>query len=229
MNIAVIPARGGSKRIPRKNIKLFNGRPIIFYSIDACRESGLFDRIIVSSDDAEIKQLALNYGVEVHDREDSLSDDSTPIVPVIKDVLESLTNIEEISYVCCIFACAPLIEINDLRRAYNKIKNSDEKFVYPVLEFVHPIQRALSLIEDKPVFRESEFELSRTQDLNVYYHDAGQFYFGKASAWLLGGKMHTDGIAIKIPSWRVVDIDTEEDWTRAEFLQSYISQKKALK
>jgi len=229
MNIAVIPARGGSKRIPRKNIKLFNGRPIILFSIDACRESGLFDRIIVSSDDAEIKQLALNYGVEVHHREDSLSDDSTPIVPVIKDVLESLANIEEISYVCCIFACAPLIEINDLRRAYNKIENSDEKFVYPVLEFVHPIQRALALIEDKPVFRESEFELSRTQDLNVYYHDAGQFYFGKTSAWLQGGKMHTDGVAIKMPSWRVVDIDTEEDWSRAEFLQSYLLQKKALK
>ena len=120
MNIAIIPARGGSKRIHRKNIKIFNGRPIILYPIDACRESGLFDRIIVSTDDEEIRQLAINYGVEVHDRKKSLSDDVTPIVPVIKDVVESLENTEEISHVCCIFACAPLIEANDLHRAYEK-------------------------------------------------------------------------------------------------------------
>jgi pseudaminic acid cytidylyltransferase len=219
MRLAIIPARGGSKRIPRKNIKEFCGKPMIAWSIGAAKSSGLFDHIIVSTDDEEIAEIARNWGAEVPFlRPENLADDLTPTVPVIAHAIKSCINLGWVpDYVCCIYPCAPLININDLVDAFNSIRASNSDFIYPVTEYAHPIQRAMhQLSSGKMQFLNSENALTRTQDLEKTYHDAGQFYWGKASAWLAHKLMHTDGLGMAIPNWRVVDIDTQDDWKRAE-------------
>lgn len=221
MKIAVIPARGGSKRIPRKNIKNFCGRPMIAWAISATRESGLFDRIIVSTDDEEIAELARSLGAETpFVRPADLADDLTPTVPVIAHAVTSCLNIGWVAdYVCCVYPCVPFLQVGDLITALDLVQARHADFVFPVTEYAHPIQRAMrQLPSGKMQFLSPEFELARTQDLEKTYHDAGQFYWGKASAWLAHKKMHTEGLGIPIPNWRVVDIDSTDDWKRAELI-----------
>lgn len=221
MKIAVIPARGGSKRVPRKNIKDFCGRPMIYWSINVAQESKLFDHIIVSTDDEEIAEIARKCGAETpFMRPQELADDLTPTVPVVAHAIESCIDLGWIAdYACCIYPCAPFLQVGDLLVALELAHFRKADFVYPVAEYAHPIQRAMRQLPGGGMqFLYPQFELTRTQDLEKSYHDAGQFYWGKASAWLANKKMHTAGLGMPIPNWRVVDVDTEDDWIRAEMM-----------
>jgi pseudaminic acid cytidylyltransferase len=221
MKIAVIPARGGSKRIPRKNIKEFCGNPMIAWSIRAAMESNLFDHIVVSTDDVEIAEIAKDCGAEVpFMRPNNLADDYTPTVPVIAHAIESCNKLGwGVDFACCIYPGAPFLQVADLVSAFQLIEERAANFVFPVAEYAHPIQRAMRHMPDGSMqFISPQFELTRTQDLERTYHDAGQFYWGTSAAWLAKKKMHTDGLGMPIPNWRVVDIDSEDDWIRAEII-----------
>ena len=219
MNLAIIPARGGSKRIPRKNVKDFHGRPMIAYAITAAKESKLFDRIIVSTDDEEIANLARKWGAEVpFTRPPQLANDYIATVPVIAHGIEECRKLGwNFDKVCCIYPCVPFIKIEDLRGALDLMNGANQGYCFPVTEYSSAIQRALKLSTDKkttPFF--PEFELSRTQDLDPAYYDAGQFYWATAETWLTNSNIHSSGIGFKVPNWRVLDIDTMDDWARAE-------------
>lgn len=221
MNLCVIPARGGSKRIPRKNIKLFAGKPIIAYPIQAAQKSGLFKRIIVSTDDEEVAKVSRVLGAEVpFQRPAELADDHTPTVPVVAHAIRELEiSGEKYTYVCCIYPCAPFLNCEDLKKALLLLKQGRADYCFPVGEYHSPIQRSLKMGEDgrlAPFF--SKFEISRTQDLERAFHDAGQFYWGKKQAWLKNPHIHKSALGLPIPWLRVSDIDTSEDWQRAEHL-----------
>ena len=227
MNIAIIPARGGSKRIPRKNIKQFAGMPMIAHAITAAKASGLFDHVIVSTDDKEIAEIARQWGAETpFGRPANLADDHTPTVSVIAHGVRACQDLGwAVDYACCIYPCSPFLVADDLAASLKVAKAEGADFIYPVVEYPHPIQRAMRRLSSGGMqFLSSEFELTRTQDLEKTYHDAGQFYWGKANAWLEHKKMHTEGLGYPIPNWRVVDIDTDDDWKRAELVLNLIKQ-----
>ena len=228
MKIAVIPARGGSKRIPRKNIKSFGGKPMIAYAITAARNSGLFDHVLVSTDDTEIESIANEYGAETpFVRPAELANDFTPTVPVISHAIGACEDFGwQLDYVCCIYPGVPFLEAADLTGAYEQIACSKADYCFPVTEFPSAIQRALKKNMDgsmQPFY--PEFEITRTQDLELAYYDAGQFYWGRKSAWLNNPRVHSSGIGYVIPNWRVVDIDTPEDWIRAERLAQVLESQ----
>lgn len=221
MKIAVIPARGGSKRIARKNIRPFVGKPMLAWAIDAARKSGQFSHVIVSTDDEEIAAVARAHGAETpFMRPAALADDHTPTVPVIAHAVDSCRQAGlNVEYACCIYPGTPFLQAADLEAAFALLRERQAEFVYPVTEYSHPIQRAMRRTPAGQMqFIDPGSELSRTQDLEKTYHDCGQFYWGRASAWLEGKKMHTAGLGMPIPSWRVVDIDSEDDWRRAELM-----------
>ncbi len=227
MNVAIIPARGGSKRIPRKNIKEFFGKPIIVYSIEAAIKSKCFDKIIVSTDDKEITNIAIECGAEVpFIRPAELSDDYAGTIPVIKHATEYLleTGIE-INNVCCIYATAPFISHDDLITGLNLLKNKNCDYVLPVTPYAYPIQRSLKC--NKSGFIEmnnpENWEV-RSQDLEETYHDVGQFYWGKKESWLASKPLLAKGsYPLVIPRIRAQDIDTKEDWKQAEILYKLLS------
>lgn len=227
MKVAIIPARGGSKRIPRKNIKPFAGKPMIGYAIDAALESGQFDRVIVSTDDAEIADIARNHGAELpFMRPAELADDHTPTVPVIQHAIEACNALGwSITHACCIYPGVPFIRASDLAAAYELLEaNGGEGYTFPVTGFPSPIQRALKRGGDGQVAPfNPEHVGTRTQDVEPAYFDAGQFYWGRAQAWLAGLNIHANGRTIVLPEWRVVDIDTPDDWERAEALHRVIA------
>lgn len=221
MLIAIIPARGGSKRIPKKNIKDFCGKPMIAWTIEAAKKSNLFDHIVVSTDDDEIAEISKKYGAAIPFlRPKNLSDDLTATVPVISHAVDFFTKLGwDINYACCIYPCSPFLLQEDLKKSLEIIKSKKADFIYPVTEYAHPIQRALKNTDNgKMKFFYPDYELTRTQDLEKSYHDAGQFYWGTNEAWLQKKKMHTDGLGMIIPKWRVVDIDCVDDWVRAEMI-----------
>lgn len=223
MNIAVIPARGGSKRIPRKNVKPFCGKPMIAWSIEAAQKSGCFDRIIVSTDDDEIAAVARAYGAEVPFRRPTeLSDDHTPTGPVIAHAIrwqqEQLKT--PVAYACCIYATAPMLLGTDLRDGFAALKRSKCAYAFSVASFSYPIQRALELdANGRASMVHPEYAETRSQDLVESFHDAGQFYWGQADAWLNSLPIFgSDSVAVPLPRKRVQDIDTAEDWELAELL-----------
>lgn len=220
-NIAVIPARGGSKRIPRKNIKMFHGRPLISYSIEAAIKSKCFDRIIVSTDDEEIAEVALSCGAEVPFlRNKELSNDFAGTTPVIQDTISQL-NDSNIEYVCCIYATAPMLSEQDIRTGLNTIKLKEEfDYAFSITTYDFPIQRSLSLNqEDRVSMHNPDLFNTRSQDLEECWHDAGQFYWGTKKAWQQGLPIFSsNSIGVKLPRHRVQDIDTLEDWDMAEML-----------
>ena len=186
MIICVIPARGGSKRIPRKNIKEFNGKPIIAYSIEAAFKSNCFDQVIVSTDDNEIKEVAKKYGAQVpFVRPDELSNDYVGTIPVIKHAIEWMEDHNNyIENVCCLYATAPFIKSKILTKAYQQLKDSSADYCFSVTSFTFPIQRAIKIVQgDKVDMFYPEYFNTRSQDLEEAYHDAGQFYWGKAQAF----------------------------------------------
>lgn len=220
MNIAVIPARGGSKRIPRKNIKPFAGKPMIAYAIEAALGSGLFAHVVVSTDDPEIGMIARELGAETpFTRPVELADDHTPTVPVIAHAAKACEALGwAAEFVCCIYPGVPFIQQDDLKAALQLLQETPEAdYSFPVTEFPSAIQRALRRKADGCMASFSpEHELVRTQDLEPAFHDAGQFYWGRRSAWECNPRIHNSGAGLVIPNWRVVDIDTPEDWVRAE-------------
>lgn len=223
MKLAVIPARGGSKRIPRKNIKLFAGKPMIAYAIELANKSNFFDHVVVSTDDAEIAAIARSFGAAVpFIRPPELSGDHTGTIPVIAHAIKSFQSKGgDVQQVCCIYPCVPMIEIEDLHKAHRMLSESNDNaaYVFAVAKFPAAIQRALRRTPDGRMTPMHPENVSiRTQDLETGYFDAGQFYFGWAGAWLSGVSPHVEGKGLIIPEWRAVDIDTPEDWHRAELL-----------
>jgi len=214
-NLAIIPARGGSKRIPGKNIRNFLGKPIIAYSIRLARESKLFDEVMVSTDTEQIAEIALAEGAEVpFFRSEKNSGDNIPLADVIEEVIESYRSAgEQFDYACCLLPTAPLATKASLTRAYELLKERDFSSVRPVVAFSYPVQRAFRLEDDQVEFLFPEHKMTRSQDLEPTYHDAGQFYWMKASEGLRGENRG----AIVIPETEAQDIDTEEDWKLAEF------------
>jgi len=223
MRLAIIPARGGSKRIPRKNIKEFCGKPMIAYSIEAAQKSGCFDKIIVSTDDEEIAALARTLGAEVpFMRPKELSDDHTATIPVIAHAIRETCHKElsQLDAICCIYATAPFVQAMFIKEAYEKLKLTKASYAFSATSFPFPIQRAIRLTKENRVemFSPENFN-TRSQDLEEAYHDAGQFYWGTPEAWLEGKVIFAPhSTAVLLPRHLVQDIDTPEDWMRAEFM-----------
>lgn len=232
MRLAVIPARGGSKRIPRKNIKPFGGRPMIAWSIDAALKSACFDRVIVSTDDAEIAEVALAYGAEVpFVRPPELSDDHTGTIPVIAHAIERQNaHGEQVEQVCCIYATAPFVQASDLKRGLQVLlRDTAADYAFSVTSYAFPIQRAIRITPNQRVemFYPQHFN-TRSQDLDEAWHDAGQFYWGRAECWLANKPLFSQGsVPIALPRHRVQDIDTPEDWERAEWMFKALAQDQA--
>jgi pseudaminic acid cytidylyltransferase len=219
--LAVIPARGGSKRIPRKNIRLFDGKPIIAYSIDAARQSALFDRIVVSTDDDEIARIAREWGAETpFIRPPALSDDHTGTNAVVRHAVEWMeAHGTPVAEVCCVYATAPMVTGEDIRAAHTRLSAGTD-FVASATRFEFPVQRALVRSSDgKVVPMFPQWIASRSQDLDEALHDAGPFYWGRPDAYRRHDILFDASVAAyELPSYRVQDIDSEDDWIRAERL-----------
>ena len=222
MNIAIIPARGGSKRIPNKNINEFCGKPIIAWSIEAAIKTKLFDKVIVSTDSKKIAKIAKEYGAEIpFFRPKNLSDDHTETAEVVKHAIQWMNSRSfEIKFVCCIYAPAPFVKAIDLNIAYKKLVNSKKSFVFSVTSFAHPVQRSLYINQAGEINAMSpEYNRIRSQDLERGYHDAGQFYWGRSEAFLENREIFSsESLPLFIPRYRVCDIDEPNDWLYAELM-----------
>jgi pseudaminic acid cytidylyltransferase len=220
MNVCIIPARGGSKRIPRKNIKDFLGKPIIAYPIEAAQKSGLFERIVVSTDDEEIAEVAKGFGAEVPFlRPKELSGDFTGTIPVIAHAIKELENAgERIDTACCVYATSAFLTPELLQEGFEALQKDGKQYSFSVAEFGAPIFRSFKMLDDGGVemFFPEKFN-SRSQDLPSAYHDAAQFYFGKRDAFLKDLPIFAPhSAAVKIDRRMVQDIDTMDDWVIAE-------------
>ncbi len=219
--IAIIPARGGSKRILKKNIRLFHGKPIIAYAIEECVKSELFSRVIVSTDDVEIAQVAEKFGVEVFFREDDeISSDSAPVISVVKELIRLQSLESESDYICCVFPCTPLLTYESLAASFNILQNNAVDFVFPVFNSGLPISRSLFMNSAGFVeMRNKDLRNTATNLITESLFDAGQYYWAKTKTWLesesiLGG----NNLPYLTTRLSVVDIDNEEDWQLAEIL-----------
>ena len=232
MNICVIPARGSSKRMPLKNIKIFNGKPIIAYSIEAALKSNCFDHVIVSTDDDKIAEVAKKYGAQVpFIRPAELSNDYIGTIPVIQHTIEWFeNNNNSIKNVCCLYATAPFIQPKVLSRAYQQFKDLNSDYCFSVTSFVFPIQRAIKLVKKNKVsMLYPEYFNIRSQDLEEAYHDAGQFYWGKAQAFIDELPIFSEVASPYIlPRYLVQDIDTMDDWLRAEAMYKALKETNVL-
>ena len=219
-NIAIIPARGGSKRIPKKNIKNFLGKPIIAYSIETALKSGLFDEVMVSTDDAEIAEIAKKYGAKVpFMRSVENADDFATTADVLKEVLQNYKQFQQrnFDYACCIYPTAPFVSTELLQKSFDLLKEKNFDTVFPVMAYGYPIQRALKIQQDKMQLFQPEHLNTRSQDLEKAYHDAGQFYWFQVDKFQKFGKLWTDNTGvIVIKESQAQDIDTLEDWQLAE-------------
>lgn len=220
MKLAIIPARGGSKRIPHKNIREFCGKPMIAHSIEAAACSGLFDRIVVSTDDEEIAAVARSYGAEIpFMRPAAIADDMATTGQVMRHAVAALqTDAQLYSAICCIYATAPFLHTPDLAEGVQKLAAGDLDYVFSATSFAFPIQRAFRITPAGRVeMFQPEYLTTRSQDLEHAYHDAGQFYWGVPDAWLAERPVFgSRSAAILLPRSRVHDIDTLEDWAAAE-------------
>lgn len=217
MSLCLIPARGGSKRIPRKNIRPFAGKPMIAWPIAAAQAAGCFDRILVSTDDPEIAALARELGAETpFARPAALADDHATTMDVVTHALGWLeARGEAPGALCCLYATAPFVQPEDLRAG--KALLADHDYAVPVTTFAFPIQRAMRIVQGGLEMIQPEHRETRSQDLEEAWHDCGQFYWGQARAWRERRPIFGPATApICLPRWRVQDIDTPEDWTRAE-------------
>ncbi len=218
-NVAIIPARGGSKRIPRKNLLPFDGVPMIVRSIRTALDSGLFDQVVVSTDDAEIADVARAHGAQVpFMRPAQLADDFTGTAAVMVHALQQLPRFD---HACCVYATAPLLQVRYLREGFELLqRHPDKSFAFSVCDFGFPVQRALTL-DGQGALRAlyPEFRDTRSQDLPEAFQDAGQFYWGRREAWLRGDVLYSPAsLPVILPRYLVQDIDTPQDWKRAEYL-----------
>lgn len=218
--VAIITARGGSKRIPRKNIKEFLGQPIISYSIHAAKSSGIFDEVMVSTDDDEIAEIAQQTGAIIpFKRSQDAADDFATTAQVLTEVLNNYKEAgRHFKYACCIYPTAPFVTAKKLSAAFDLLKSSGVDAVLPVTKFSFPIWRSFKMDETgKLAYNWPEFAPKRSQDLPLAYHDCGQFYFFNVEAFLQTGKLVTENtVGLEVPESEVQDIDTAEDWKIAE-------------
>ena len=226
MKLAVIPARGGSKRIPRKNMKDFCGQPMIAWSINVARDSGLFDKIIVSTDDPEIAEISTRLGAEVpFMRPQALSDDFVGTTSVTRHATNwALDQGMELDAVCCIYATAVFLQVADLARGHDLFISGDWEFAFSATDYAASVFRSFGLTDNGGVqmYYPEHFN-SRSQDLPIAMHDAGQFYWGRPQAWVEELRIFESySLPVVIPRWRVQDIDTEDDWKRAEIIAPVI-------
>jgi N-acylneuraminate cytidylyltransferase len=229
-SIAIIPARGGSKRIPGKNIKPFLGKPIIAYAIECARETGLFDRIVVSTDSDEIMQVAREFGAETpFRRPDEIADDFATTAAVLEHAVETLLADAPFTHFCCIYPTAVFMRGADLATGAEMIRREDATSVFPVTSFAAPIFRAFRLKEDGRVaFIWPEHRDTRSNDLPDAYHDAGQFYWLSVERFRREKVIYgPESIPIVLPRHRVHDIDTPEDWRAAELLYPLLAGEGA--
>lgn len=219
-NLAIIPARGGSKRIPKKNIKTFCGNPIISYSIKSSVNSNLFDEVMVSTDDEEIMKISIQCGAKVPFlRSKKNSDDHTGLSEVVEEVKKEYLKIGvKFDFVCCILPTAPFISPRSLLKGFNKLIESNLDVIFPIVRFSYPIQRSYRMIEGRLEMFYPEFYDSRSQDLEKSYHDAGQFYWMRYDKTLKSGNKS----GFEISELESQDIDSENDWKLAEIKFNYI-------
>jgi len=218
-DLCIIPARGGSKRIPKKNIKPFLGKPIIAYSIEVAIQSNLFSEVMVSTDCQETAEIALKYGATVpFMRSEENSNDFATTFDVIEEVIAKYRlNNQEFDNLCCIYPCSPFVNDKILRNAKFKLDNEDLTSVYPILPFSFPIQRSLKIVKNKIQMFNSDFSLTRSQDLENAYHDAGQFYWANTKNLLISKNFNTNNTGyVIISEMEGQDIDTLTDWKLAE-------------
>lgn len=230
MNICIIPARGGSKRIPRKNIKSFYGKPIIAWSIEAAKNSNLFEHVIVSTDDIEIANVAKTWGAEVpFARPVELSNDHVGTTEVMAHATQwAIDQGWSVTAVCCLLATAPFVEVDDIQRGFELLNSDKWAYTIAATDYAYPIFRSFFEHSEGGVemFFPEHF-LTRSQDLPRALHDAAQFYWGRPSSWTEGRRgLDRQSGFVKIPRWRVQDIDDQTDWDRAEILAPLIMSGK---
>lgn len=225
-NICIIPARGGSKRIPRKNIRDFLGKPIIAYSIEAALKSQLFDEVLVSTDDAEIADIAKKHGASIFKRSIKNSDDFATLSDVIEEFKEvCIRNKKKYENICCILATAPFVTPKIIKEGYDNLIARKADSLRPVVKFSYPVQRALKLDQGKMSFMDSTYATTRSQDLEPAFFDAGMFYWMQFKTGLKGEKK----FAFEIPEMFAQDIDTLADWDVAEYKFKYLVKRQLIK
>lgn len=218
-NLAIITARGGSKRIPRKNIKEFCGKPIIAYSIEAAIQSGCFDEVMCSTEDDEIAAVAKRYGAVVpFMRSAATANDFATTADVLSEVIAEYQNRgKSFDYFCCLYPTAPFVNADRIRQGFEKMVSAHANGAMPVVRYSYPIQRALRIADGTLALREPEHLRSRSQDLEPMYHDAGQYYWYRTEAFKANPNiMSINPLAVITPEDEVQDIDTPEDWAMAE-------------
>jgi len=229
-NVCIIPARGGSKRIPRKNIKDFLGKPIIAYSIEVALQSGLFDEVMVSTDDLEIAEIGKKYGVKVPFlRSGKNSDDHASTADVLEEVIKDYLKAgKEFSHACCLYPTAPFVKPEHLIEGNKMIMNNGVDSVFPIVKFDYPIWRGLRKKEKGEVEMVwNEYSNSRSQDLEQVFHDAGQWYWFNVKRFLDGMKLFTENSkGIELSPLEVQDIDNDHDWHLAEMKYAYLQSLK---
>ena len=219
--VVIIPARAGSKRIPKKNIKLFNGIPMIHFALKVALESNIFDKIIVSSDSDEILSISkqLSNEITTYQRPEELGDDFTGTIPVINDVIDNLEIQKFYDFTCCIYPCVPLLRKERILEGYDLLKKNPSKYILPIRKFESSIYRSFSLNSNKSInMNYPSNQLTRTQDLKPAYYDAGQFYFGTNKLWQSKINLHSCSLGIEVSNDECIDIDELEDWRFAEQL-----------
>ena len=230
MNLCVIPARGGSKRIPKKNIKIFYGKPIIIWSIESAIKSKCFDKIIVSTDDNNIAKIAKSAGAEVpFMRPKYLSDDFTGTGEVVSHAIKWYKRKKQIyKNTCCIYATAPFINFKDIKKSFKILRTSKADYVFSATNYSYPIQRSFKItLNNRVEMFMPKFFYKRSQDLQESYHDAGQFYWGTSEAWINSKKLFSkNSVPILLPKYQVQDIDSLEDWKLAEKKFNFLINKK---
>ena len=225
--IAIIPARGGSKRIPRKNIKEFLGKPIIAYSIEAAIKSRLFDEVMISTDDDEIANIGIKYGANIpFMRSKKNSDDFASTADVLIEVLEDFMKLgNEFDYFCCIYPTAPFITAKKLKDSYRLMIDKDVDSIIPVVKFSYPPQRSFVIKNGKLLYREPQYINSRSQELEPIYHDAGQFYWCKVDTFIKYKSLITyKTLPFVVSEMEIQDVDNEEDWKLAEIKYKKLSK-----
>ena len=227
-DIAIITARGGSKRIPKKNIKMFCGKPIIAYSIEAALGSGIFSEVMVSTDSEEIAEIARKYGASVpFMRSTKTADDYATTADVLLEVLNQYKKIgKKFDYMCCVYPTAPFVTGDKLKAALKLLKENDSIEAMPVVAFSYPPQRAFIIRNNYAEYKEKKYITTRSQDLEKVYHDAGQFYFYDISKYLkINGKIEDNISPIIVSEMEVQDIDNEDDWKLAELKYKLLKEK----
>ena len=226
MNLCIIPARGGSKRIPRKNIKPFCGKPLIVYSIETAKKSNLFKKIVVSTDDKEIANISKTYGAEILYRPKELADNYTSSIDVFEHAINELNKNNKFKYACMIYPTAPFLEIEYLKKGLQELKKSEICYSFSATTYDFPIWRGFEIVENRAKMFFPEFMEKRSQDLKEAYHDAGQFYWKNLKC--KEKFRFNDNIPILIPRYLVQDIDTMEDFIRAEMMyKGYCENNKS--